>query len=267
MLMGKLVRLNRLMNPKSGKMLSVAIDHTVAYGMIPGLEPVQRVVDQIVEGQPDSVTLQKGILERCFEPHAGRVGIILQSIAASPFEPDVEEPVADVAEALALGADAISVAITFGGEGQAHLTSHLGRVVRDARSAGLPVVAHCYPKGAFIPEDERMTAERVLYAARCGAELGVDIVKTFYTGSPESFATVTEAVPTRVVAAGGPKQESLMDVLVAVRGAIDAGAAGVTYGRNIWQDPKPGAVIAAIKAVVHDGVAPEEAAELYRQAS
>ena len=263
MLMGKRVRLSRLLNPKSGRMLSVAIDHTIAYGIIPGLEPVQDVVDKIVDGQPDSVTLQKGILERCFERHAGRVGIIMQSMAASPFEPDAEEPVADVAEALALGADAISVAITFGGAGQARLTSHLGRVVRDARAAGLPVVAHCYPKGEFIPGDERLTAERVLYAARSGAELGVDIVKTFYTGSPESFAKVVEGVPTRVVAAGGPKQETLNDVLIAVRGAIDAGAAGVTYGRNIWQDPKPGAMIAAIKAVVHDGATPAEGAEVY----
>ena len=96
MLMGKRVRLNRLLNPKSGRMLSVAIDHTIAYGMIPGLEPVQDVVDKIVAAQPESMTLQKGIFERCFEQHAGRVGIILQSMAANPFEPDVERPVADV---------------------------------------------------------------------------------------------------------------------------------------------------------------------------
>ncbi len=267
MLMGKRVRLNRLLNEKSGRMLSVAIDHTVAYGIIPGLEPVQDVVDKIVQGKPDSVTLQKGIFERCFEQHAGRVGIIMQSMAANPFEPDVEQPVADVAEALSLGADAISLAITFGGAGQGRLTSHLGHVVREARGAGLPVVAHCYPKGEFIPEDERLTAERVLYAARSGAELGVDIVKTFYTGSPESFAKVIEGVPTRVVAAGGPKQDTLMEVLVAVRGAIDAGASGVTYGRNIWQDPTPAAMIAAIKAVVHDGATPQEGADIYEASS
>jgi len=263
MLVGKRVRLNRLFNQDSGRMVTIAIDHTIGYGIIPGLENIQKTVDVLADARPDAMMMHKGIVERCFEAHAGRVGLILQSAAASPFQLNRERPAADVSEAVALGADAISVAITVGGEDQPQQTEHLGRIVRDARLMGMPVVAHCYPKGEFIPEDERFNVENVLYAARVGAELGVDIIKTYYTGSPETFAKVVEGVPARVVAAGGPKVSDLGDMLRAVKDIMSVGAAGITYGRNVWQDPNPAGVIAALRAVVHENVAPSEAVEIY----
>ena len=57
----------------------------------------------------------------------------------------------------------------------------------------MPVIVHAYPNGSLVPAAERYTAPRVAYASRLAAELGVDIVKTFYTGSAESFAQVVAA--------------------------------------------------------------------------
>jgi len=264
MLLGKLVRLNRLLNHQSGRMVTIAIDHTIGYGVIPGLENIQKTVDVLAEAQPDAIMMHKGTAERCFPAHAGKVGLILQSAAACPFHLDWELPTTDVSEAVALGADAISVAITVGGEDQPRQTSHLGKIVRDARTAGVPVVAHCYPKGKFIPENERFSVDNVLYAARVGAELGVDIIKTYYTGSQETFARVVESVPARVVAAGGPKVSDLDQMLNTVKDIMNAGAAGITYGRNVWQDPDPIGVVAALKAVVHDNATPAQAASIYK---
>jgi len=263
MLVGKLIRLNRLFNRSSGRMVTIAIDHTISYGVIPDLENIQKVVDVLADAGPDAIMMHKGIIERCFAPHAGKVGLILQSAASSPYQPDMELPTADVSEAVALGADAISVAITIGGEDQPRQAERLGKVVCEARVVGMPVVAHCYPKGRFIPEDERFDVEHVLYAARVGAELGVDIIKTYYTGSPETFARVVDSVPAKVVAAGGPKVSDLDQMLSTVKDIMDAGAAGITYGRNVWQDPNPKGVIAALRAIVHENATPAEAKEIY----
>ena len=263
MLLGKIVRLNRLSDQRSGKIVTIAIDHTIGYGVLPGLESIQETVDVLAAARPNAIMMHKGIAEMCFPNHAGKVALIVQSAAASPYQLNSELPTADVSEAIALGADAISVAITVGGEEQPRQTEHLGRIVRDARVAGLPVIAHCYPKGEFIPEGERFNVENVLYAARVGAELGVDIIKTYYTGSPETFARVVESVPSKVVAAGGPKLSNLSEMLNAVKDIMETGALGITYGRNVWQDPDPAAVIAALMAVVHEGATPSEAIEIY----
>jgi DhnA family fructose-bisphosphate aldolase class Ia len=83
-------------------------------------------------------------------------------------------------------------------------------------------------------------------------ELGVDIVKTFYTGSAESFARVVEmASPALVVAAGGPRLETDADVLRMAYAVVQAGAAGITFGRNIWQSQNPAAIIRALKHILH----------------
>ena len=83
-------------------------------------------------------------------------------------------------------------------------------------------------------------------------ELGVDIIKTFYTGSAESFAQVVEmAAPALVVAAGGPKLETDADVLRMAENVVQAGAAGITFGRNVWQCCDPAGLIRALKVVVH----------------
>jgi class I fructose-bisphosphate aldolase len=91
-------------------------------------------------------------------------------------------------------------------------------------------------------------------------ELGVDIVKTFYTGSAETFARVVEiAAPALVVAAGGPRLETDADVLQMAWGVVQAGAAGLTFGRNVWQSADPPAMVRALKQILHHGASVGEA--------
>ena len=180
------------------------------------------------------MVMMKGIAERCFPPYAGRVALILKSSTISPYHPELDIVVSQVEQALRLGADAIAMALTVGSADQAQLLSSLGALVREAETVGMPVIVHSYPCGELVPPDERYTAKRVCYAARLVMELGVDIVKTFYTGSAETFAQVVEvAAPALVVAAGGPRLETDGDVLRMAYDVVQAGAAGVTFGRNI----------------------------------
>jgi DhnA family fructose-bisphosphate aldolase class Ia len=254
MSLGKEIRLQRLKNPASGCILTVAVDHAPSYGVLPGLERIQQVVDLVAGAGPDALLMMKGTAARCFHPHAGRVALILKSSTLSPFHPQHDVWVSPVEDAVRLGADAIAMALTVGSPHQAALLENLAGLVREAEQAGMPVIVHAYPNGELVPPDEVYTAERVGYASRLAMELGVDIIKTFYTGSAESFARVVEmAAPALVVAAGGPRLETDADVLHMARGVVEAGAAGLTFGRNIWRSDDPVGLIQALKRILHEG--------------
>jgi class I fructose-bisphosphate aldolase len=262
--LGKTVHVRRLQNPASGRILTVAIDHAPSYGVLSGLEDIQTVVDQVASAGPDAMVMMKGIAERCFRSHAGRVALILKCSTLSPFHPEQDVWVSRVEDALRLGADAIAMALTVGSAQQALLLSNLAALVREAERVGMPVIVHAYPNGELVPPDERYSVARVGYAARLAMELGVDIVKTFYTGSPETFAqVVATAAPASVVAAGGPRLETDADVLHMACDVVQAGAAGITFGRNIWQSGNTRGMIRALKHIVHhDGSVGEAMEEL-----
>jgi len=262
-ILGKAVRLARLQNPASGRILTVAVDHAPSYGVLPGIEKICQVVDQVARAGPDAMVMMKGVAEHCFPPHVGRVALILKCSTLSPYHPERDVRVSQVEEALRLGADAIAMALTVGSAEQALLLSDLGALIREAETAGLPVVVHSYPCGQLIPPDERTSVARVGYAARLAMELGVDIVKTFYTGSAETFAQVVEmAAPALVVAAGGPRLETDADVLRMAYDVVHAGAAGITFGRNIWQSANALQMSHALKHILHHGGSVEEALDL-----
>jgi len=117
-----------------------------------------------------------------------------------------------------------------------------------------------YPRGPKIKSEHDV--EYVKHAARLGAELGADIVKTNYTGSPETFMKVVEGCPVPVVVAGGPKTKSVEEFLRMVYDAMHAGAAGVSIGRNVFQHEKPAAMVKALRGIVHEGLSVKEALQI-----
>lgn len=262
--LGKKVRLERIKHGPSGKVLFVTVDHSITRGVFPGLVNMKEAMRKIVAGKPDAITMHKGIAEEFFYPYAGEVSLVLKASSFSPYQPTYDTWVAWVDEAVRLGADAISMGVLVGGEKQAEMLHHLGLISREASLAGMPLIAHIYPKGELIKEDEQLSVKALSYAVRAGAELGVDIIKTWYPGSPEAFAKVTDVAPGKVVAAGGPKTDTEREFLEMTRGVMDAGAIGVAYGRNIWDHSNPTLMIKAIKAVVHGNRSVDEALEILK---
>jgi class I fructose-bisphosphate aldolase len=257
--LGKEVRLKRLFNKKSGHLLAIALDHAIAWGVIEGIEKIQETLDTVAASGPDAITIQKGIAEKCMQKWAGRQPFILKCSSFSPFYPCYDGYTAAVEEAVRLGADAVALGVTIGGKEQPELLKNLAVFTEKASSYGLPVVTHIYPKGDLIPSNERYAYRHVAYAARVAAELGVDIIKTFYTGDPVSYRMVIEACPAHVVVSGGPKLNNLADVFKMTRDAMDSGAAGITYGRNVWQQSNAGLVIKALKGIIHESMSVEDA--------
>jgi class I fructose-bisphosphate aldolase len=264
MFLGKEVRLKRLLGP-SGRLLAITMDHPITRGNLPGLIDIRTTMKKVVDGGPDAITMQKGIAERVFPPYAGRVALIMKASAYSvQYHPTYDTPLADVEEAVRLGADAISVGCIVGGPDQAQQLTQLARIAKDAGSAGMPLIAHIYPKGAMV--EDQHDPKNVAYAVRCGAEIGVDIIKTLWTGSAESFRGVVEACPSMVALAGGEMGETLEDYLKMTREALDVGLGGVTYGRFVWQHPHPSAVIRSLRALIHQNASLAAALQVYEKA-
>jgi class I fructose-bisphosphate aldolase len=262
--LGKAVRLQRLANATSGRVFTVALDHAPSYGVLSGLEHIQDVVDEVAGGEPDAIMLMKGAAERCFAPYAGRISLIIKCSTLSPYHPEYDVWVGSVEDALRLGADAIAMAVTVGSNRQRKLLANLAALIRAAEPFGLPVIAHAYPNGELVPSDEVYSVARVAYAARMAMELGVDIVKTFYTGSTETFAQVVEtAAPARVVAAGGPKLETAADAFQMAYNVVQARAAGITFGRNVWQSGDARRMVLALRHILHQEGTVAEAEEIF----
>jgi fructose-bisphosphate aldolase/2-amino-3,7-dideoxy-D-threo-hept-6-ulosonate synthase len=159
-----------------------------------------------------------------------------------------------------MGADAVSVHINIGSETESDQLSILGCVSDRCDFWGMPLVAMMYPRGKGIanPND----VEVVAHAARAGAELGADIIKTNYTGDVETFRRVVEGCPVPVVIAGGPKTNTDMEFLQMIEGALEAGARGVAIGRNVFQADDPVKMTMAIAAIVNKGKSAEEALKI-----
>jgi len=93
----------------------------------------------------------------------------------------------------------------------------------------------------------------VKLASRAAQEIGADIVKAYYTGDADTFREVIEGCPVPVVILGGKKTESLKDVFQDVYDSLQAGAAGIAIGQNIWQHGDTQAVVEAMVNLVHGG--------------
>jgi fructose-bisphosphate aldolase / 2-amino-3,7-dideoxy-D-threo-hept-6-ulosonate synthase len=151
-----------------------------------------------------------------------------------------------------------------GPETEAIQVPQLGAIADECNKLGVPLLAEIFPVGGpdATPYDGPYTVDDMRVAVRVASEEGADFIKTWYTGDPESFRRVIDYSLVPVLIAGGPKARNDRDVLEMVRGAMDAGAAGIAMGRKIWQSRDPAAMVAALAAIIRNGASVDEAAEL-----
>jgi class I fructose-bisphosphate aldolase len=259
---GKTIRLNRIFK-EDGKAVMIAINHGLGMGPVKGIEEMSEILEKILPESPDSLTIHKGMALRFCDQFAGRVPLVLKATNITRFFGPDETPVATVDEAIKLGADAIAVGISLCDPLERESVQHASKIIAAAEKVGMPTVAHSYPNGEFITNDERYNLENVGYATRLALELGIDIIKTFWTGSQETFARIVElGSPAKVVISGGAKSNTLRECFDMTWQGIQAGAAGITYGRNVWQHEYPAAVMRGLTAIVHKGASVNEALEI-----
>ncbi len=161
-----------------------------------------------------------------------------------------------VEDAIRLGADGISVHINIGAKEEPDMLQKLGMISDKCNEWNVPLVAMMYPRGENIKDP--YDVDIVSHVARIGAEAGADIVKTVYTGDKNSFKKVVRTCPVPVVIAGGPKTNTDENILEMCDGAMQAGAIGVTFGRNIFQHKNPPQILNALARIIFNGEKPKE---------
>lgn len=263
--LGKKIRIERIMDRNSKKMVIIPMDHGISIGPVRGLVNLADMVNRVADGGANAVLLQKGMPRIAHRGYGRDIGLIIHLSAATSLGPDPNDKVqvCTVEEAIKMGADAVSVHINIGSETEADQLQKLGSVAEQCDNWGMPLIAMMYPRGKGIKNSN--DPELVAHVARVGAELGADIIKTNFTGDVDSFRTVVEGCyPVPVVMAGGPKTDTDEEFLTMVRAAVDAGGRGVAIGRNVFQHDNPTAMTHALTLVVHKGASVDEAMEALR---
>lgn len=260
--LGKQIRLERILNRNTRRTIIVPLDHGVTVGPLSGLVDMRQTLSRIANGGANAVIMHKGLV-RCGHRGSGPdIGLIIHLSAStllSPF-PNAKTLVATVEEAIRLGADAVSVHVNLGDENERVMLEDLGQVSSTAAAWGIPVLAMMYARGPKIPDE--FDPGVVAHCARVGMELGADLVKVPYTGDMDSFQRVVEACCIPVVIAGGPKMNNVREVLQMVEDSLNAGASGLSMGRNIFQDEDPKGLLKVLHGIVHDNLSVDRGMEI-----
>ncbi|MFD0200290.1 MULTISPECIES: 2-amino-3,7-dideoxy-D-threo-hept-6-ulosonate synthase [Saccharothrix] len=249
---GRDMRLRRLFRHRPDRLFVVPLDHSVTDGPITsGGGGLSRLVSQLAASGVDAVVVHKGST-RHIQPEAFLDTSLIVHLSASTVradDPDAKYPVATVEEALRLGADAVSVHVNLGSDGERSQVADLAAVAEACDRWNMPLLAMMYPRGPRIADP--LDPELLAHAATVAADLGADVVKSLYAGSPQAMAEVVRSCPVPVIAAGGPSRDDTASVVAFVEDVLSAGAAGVAMGRNVFQAPEPRARARAVAEVVH----------------
>lgn len=250
-------RLARIFRPEDGRTVMLAIDHGYFQGPTSGLERVDLDIVPLIP-YADALMVTRGIL-RSVVPPSMQQGVVVRASGGPSILKELsnEQIAIDVDDAVRLGASAMAVQVFVGGEYETQSIHNMTRLVDEGLRRGIPVLG-VTAVGRELVRDARYLG----LATRMIAELGAQLVKTYFCD--EGFARVTAGCPVPIIMAGGKKLPEF-DALTMARRAIDAGAAGVDMGRNIFQSDRPVAMIQAVHAVVHDGASPAEAHAMYER--
>jgi predicted phospho-2-dehydro-3-deoxyheptonate aldolase len=254
------LRTRRLFHPRSNRTLLVPMDHGVTVGPIAGIENVRGAVSECIDGCASGIILHKGCIKMCHDLLLSdpRLSVLLHvsgSVSLSP-QSDQKVQVATVEEGVRLGADGISVHVNIGPDDDQLMLGALGGLSEACDRFGMPLLAMMYCRGAALDEH---AADNIAHAARVAMELGADIVKVSYPGDPTSFERIVRSVTVPVVVAGGSRQANLQSFFEEIHDALEAGAAGVAVGRNVFQQTSPKQVVAGLHALLHEDASPKEA--------
>ena len=226
MMIGKKIRLERIINRHTGRTVIAPMDHGVSNGPMKGIIDIDKTVESISQGGADAILMHKGIVEQGHRGYGKDIGLIVHLSASTSLAPNPNNKVivTSVEKAIQLGADAVSVHVNLGSETESEMLQELGEISETCSYWGIPLLAMMYPRGQKVENEHDV--ELVKHAARVGSELGVDIVKTNYTGDPDSFKEVVEGALVPVVIAGGPKVDTDEELLQMVKDSIEVGGAG-----------------------------------------
>lgn len=272
--LGQQIRLSRILNPATRRGFCIAFDHSLQLGPCAGMEHPEEMLDNMKEAGVDAVILPLGSALH-YGPRLvqnGGPNLILRldqttmwrEGTALDYEDGHTRLVATLEDAVSLGAEAV-ITYMFVGHNDPAVENASFRANADvnqaARRLGLVhIIETMGARHALAPDIH--DGDFVRFHARIGMEMGADIIKTDWPGSADALKDLTEQVPVPIMLAGGPKTNSDFETLELVATIVGAGAAGILFGRSIFQSDDPLRLMKACRAVIHDNKDAQDAADL-----
>lgn len=251
-------RLSRIFNPKTGRAVMLAFDHGFIMGPTSGLERIDLTIVPLIE-YADCLMCTRGILQSTIPANTNKP-VCLRSDAGSSILTELNDNVLiDIEDVIRMNVTAMAVMLAIGDTAnEAKTVANLYKAADKASRYNIPVMG-VTAVGKQMARDARYFG----LASRICAENGANIVKTYYC---DGFEKVTAACPVPVVIAGGKKLEE-KEALELCYKAVSEGAAGVDMGRNVFQSTSPAAMIQAVRGVIHEGLTPDQAYEMFKDLS
>ncbi|MGW1880156.1 2-amino-3,7-dideoxy-D-threo-hept-6-ulosonate synthase [Streptomyces sp. NPDC001975] len=246
---GTSLRLARLSGHGDGRLLIVPLDHSVSDGPITTADAFSDLVRDIVAGGADGIVVHKG-RARLIDPQLlSSCSMVVHLSASTAHAPDTDAKVlvADVEDAVRLGADAVSVHVNIGSDTEAAQLADLGKVAAACDRWGMPLLAMVYPRGPRLTG--LASPDVVAHVVNVAADLGADMVKTVFAGTSERMAEVVAASPIPVLVAGGVNSPG--DLAEFARAAMNAGCSGLAVGRRVFASPSPAQTVRELARIVH----------------
>ncbi len=249
-------RLSKIIKPKDGHTVMLAVDHGYFMGPTTGLENIKTMVDPLLR-YADTLMLTRGALRSYIDPRT-TIPIVLRVSGGTSIlnENNLlhEGTVVDIEDAIRLNVSGVAFSILVGQPYERDTILGMTEYIDKANRYGMPVLA-VTAVGKGLGKDARYLS----LASRMAAELGASIVKTYFC---KDFGKVVDTCPVPIVIAGGKKQPE-QDALKMAYDAIQAGAIGVDMGRNIFQSTNPIGMMKAVNAIVHKKHTPKEAYTIF----
>jgi putative autoinducer-2 (AI-2) aldolase len=239
--------------------MMLAVDHGYFLGPIKGLEQPRKTLIPLIP-YADALMLTRGLLRNCIPPEMN-IPIVLRVSGATSIERDVlpdEGLTVSLDDAVRLNVSAITLSIFVGTDHEKQTLEALSELVDFGEEYGIPVLAVTAVGREIGQKDARYLG----LACRIAAEQGAHFIKTYYC---DDFEKVTSSAMVPIIIAGGKKIETEIDVFELAYNALQQGAIGCDFGRNIFQNPNPVAMIHALRSVVHENKTPKEALEIYNE--
>ncbi|MGC8612496.1 MAG: class I fructose-bisphosphate aldolase [Athalassotoga sp.] len=259
----KELRISRILNSKSGKSVIIPIDHGIVMGNVEGLEDPLKILKQLIDTGIDGTLLSPGIGKISLDLFSskdapGRILTadipLLSTVPGGSGEVVGHEIIADVEFALRYNFDIVKVLLPWGE--REHVQMESVRVVSDLANEcdrwNMPLMVEPVLWGEAIPKEKRNDPKIIEHASRMALEMGADILKIPYTGNKSEFRDLVNNLKVPVFILGGPKMDSIEGVLRVAKESVEAGAKGIVFGRNVWQNPKMKDLVRALKMIVHD---------------
>jgi putative autoinducer-2 (AI-2) aldolase len=248
-------RLARIFNPDSGRTVMLAFDHGYFQGPTTGLERIDINIAPLFP-HTDVLMCTRGVL-RSVVPAAINKPIVMRASGGNSILTELSNETVAVAieDALRLNVAAMAAQVYIGSEHEHQSIKNIIQLVDQGMRYGMPTMA-VTGVGKDMARDQRYFS----LATRIAAEIGANIIKTYYVDS--GFERIAAGCPVPIVIAGGKKLPE-REALEMCYQAIDQGASGVDMGRNIFQSESPVAMLHAVKAVVHENASVAHAYELF----